>query len=313
MRLGKRVMVVAGFQLALVAGFLLLTARLSSSQDALECVTPGPAVDVESLGDISARMRVEEPAPLVFTFRGGRGVQRDKVPLPLVEDSDNLPQAVRPRPGESLAVRLPHLVDNTNHQKIPSDKIYLSATFSPNERAVVLDVCVDLRDSKGFGAGSYHGSAALTDGRFREAEVPFDISVKSDRWHLPFLAAVGFGLLGGAWGTISLSFAGTNGEAGARRVGKWQALRLVGIAAVLGCFAGLYVYLQNYEGVDTFRGSAGDVLAVGTAAFVAAAALYPAAAVIEWFIRRLLGKDDSVDSQAVTSISPAPTPEGGLQ
>lgn len=311
MRLGKRVMAVAGFQLALLAGFLVLTARLSASQGAPECEKPGRPVDVESLGAISARMRVEEPAPMVFTFRDGKGVQGDKIRLPLVEGPENLDPAVRPRQGEPLAVRLPHLVDNTTHHRIPSDKVYLSATFSTEERAVVLDVCVDLRESDGFGAGSYHGAAALTDGRFREAELPFDISVKSGRWHLPFLAAVGFGLLGGAWGTISLLFAGTNGEAGVRKVGKWQALRLVGIAAVLGCFAGLVVYLQDYESVDAFRGSAGDTLAVGTTAFFAAAALYPVAAAIEWFVRYLLGKDESVDVMTTGVTGAVPMPEGG--
>src|SRR5262245_43553610 len=180
MRLLRGLAVTVG-TLALPVAALFLLDRWSASAATTECEpTPHPA-DLRNLGVIS-RLRVAAPTSLVFRFREDRGALDYDTSLALVDDVTALGTSVQPSDGESLAVRSPLLVDTTTSDRIPSDKVHVRALYDEPGHSVDFNVCVDLRDPTGVRAGSYQGSAVLTDARFFETTVPVDVSLKSRGW-----------------------------------------------------------------------------------------------------------------------------------
>jgi hypothetical protein len=248
------------------------------------CGLSPPPVDVTRLGTITARVRVQQPDQLVFQFGQRRETSSQDMPAEFIDEPTLLDPAVRPVDGELLAIRPPRLVETTTHSQIPSDKIFVRATFRASQKAVSFEICLDLRDSRGFGPGSYEGVAALTDPRFVEVQVPVKVTLKSGGWMLPLLAALVGGALGAAWGTVSPVVA-TYEKTGTTRTVRGQARRLLVIAIVLGVCGGVWAYLQKYVDIPTFRGVTRDWVAVGTASFLGAATLYPVAALLETWMR----------------------------
>jgi hypothetical protein len=273
---------------------------------ASKCSEPLGSTDVENPGDIT-RLRVSEAAqPLAFEFGGHRGTRERDLPLGLIDDPSSLPKTLRPLDGEPLAVRIPRLVEHTTDEQIPTTNVHVQAVFDDAEQAVVLSVCVDARTTDGFGPGSYHGVATLTDARFVATDVPVDVALRSTSWQAPLAAALVGGVLGGIWGMVS-PFVATVKPDGKRerRDLRAKARHLLFISVGLGLGAGLLVFWQKYVEIGDFRGSGSDARAVLVTAFIAAAALYPIASMLEVFWRVITDRDDKQPAlPAATQGSP---------
>ena len=146
---------------------------------------------------------VQAQAPLAFEFGGRRETLERNVPLGLIDQPSLLPATLRPLDNEPLAIRVPRLVEHATDDQIPTDKVRVQAVFDKDEQAVVLNVCVDVRKTDGFGPGSYHGVATLTDARFVATDVPVDVTLRSTTWQGPLVAALIGGVIGGIWGMVS--------------------------------------------------------------------------------------------------------------
>lgn len=308
-----RVCLAASMPLVSIAAFGTFLAR-GSSAAGLDCGAPTPPVDVQRLGEISARLRLQQPDELVFQLGAQRGTSRHDLPLELVDPLSILDAAVRPLNGESLAVASPRLVDDTTHNQIPSDKIHAQAIFQGSENEVSIEICLDLKDPEGFGGGSYEGVARLTDPRFTEVDVPIQVNLKNGSWIVPLLSALVGGALGAGWATVSLIVANIERDNANRQLPRRQARRLLVVSLLLGAGAGLWYFVQKYVDTPAFRGFTSDWIGVGTAAFVGAATLYPIATGLETFWRVFIGSDRESPlattppgEQTTTSISKEPT------
>lgn len=305
MSLGKRVLALVAMQIVFLAIVLLVTGRWASSIDAAECRRSAAAADVRTIGTIDARLRIEQPtSSLAFRFGGIRETRSRDLALGVIDPTQLLDAPLRPLNGEALAVRVPRLVDGATEQQIPRDKLQVQAMFDETERAIRFEVCVDVRDPQGFGAGSYQGVATLTDARFVEAEVPVSVTLRSTNWRGPFLVALLGGLIGGVWGMLSPFAATAKSAATSRSKLRAEARRLLVISGVFGLVAGVFTFWRMFVEDGDFRGSGTDWRTVLTAAFVTAAALFPAASLVELFWGVTFGRDD----ERVSGAPPAPAP-----
>ena len=285
---------------------LAVSTPLWAAGNADDCREPRGSTDVENPGDISRLRVVQAEAPLAFEFGGRRETLERNVPLGLIDQPSLLPDTLRPLDNEPLAIRVPRLVEHATDDQIPTDKVRVQAVFDKDEQAVVLNVCVDVRKTDGFGPGSYHGVATLTDARFVATDVPVDVTLRSTTWQGPLVAALIGGVVGGIWGMVS-PFVATVKAGGAqrRRDLRSEARHLLVISVGLGLGAGLLVFWQKYVEAGDFRGSGSDARGVLVTAFVAAAALYPIASVLEIFLRVITDRDDE------QSAVPVATPSDG--
>ena len=305
MHLGKRVLMLLAMQCGFAALVLVATSRWASSIEATECQQSVPAADVRSIGVIAARLRIEQPtSSLAFQFGGARGTRSRDLALGLIDGTQLLDAPLRPRDGEALAVRVPRLVDNATQQQIPRDLLQVQARYDEAERAVRFEVCVDVSHPDGFGAGSYQGVATLTDGRFVEIEIPVWVTLRSNDRMGPMLVALVGGLIGGVWGMLSPFAVIAKAGATPRRALRAEARRLLVISGALGLAAGAFTFWRMFVEDGDFRGSGADWRTVLTAAFVTAAALYPAASLVELFWAVTFGREDEPSGSSPPTSSP---------
>jgi hypothetical protein len=306
----RRVIAAAIILLGCAGGLAVATPIWAATGQGGGCPEPRGLTDVENPGELS-RLRVSQAEePMAFEFGGRRGTRERDVPLELIDQPSSLPGSLVPRDGEPLAVRSPRLVEDTTDDQIPTNNVRVQATFDEDGQAVVLSVCVDVRRTDGFGPGSYHGVATLTDDRFMATDVPIDVALRSTSWQAPFVAALIGGVIGGAWGILSPFVATAKVGSGQRRDRKKKALHLLVISVILGLGTGALVFWQKYVEIGDFRGSGRDARTVLVTAFFAAAALYPIATVLERFWGDITDGDEEQSTVPGAATAGSPVASG---
>ncbi len=246
-------------RLVLAAGILLMPIVLASplaaqtSQCGERLSGQIPNQDLEAR--LKLKLSADQAAP-TMEFGRGRDVQRMEL-VPEITGS--------PGPGvveSPVFIRVGILTGDGGKQIPPNQIVVERAEVSNNGDLLFIQLCVD---PAGVDAGLYQGSIKVDDPRFTPLDVPIVVSLQFQTWLIP--AFVGLLFAGVAAAAAVLSTSLQDGKLTRELIKKnWGWLV---IAATLGAFVGVVVFVNTFEEERSWEGDFGAWLALALAAVTA--------------------------------------------
>ncbi len=202
------------------------------------------------------KLKLVDPKPEDTTMEFGRS--RDPQRLELRPQID--------RNTDATVIESPVFIDlglfKGEGKQIPKNQIVVERAETNNTGSeLIIQICID---PTGLDAGLYQGSMRVDDSRFGLFEVPITVSLQFRTWVLPL--AFGLVVAGVAAAGAVLSAALQDGWDSQLLKRNWVWLL---VAAVVGAFVGIVVFVNTFEQEKAWDGDMSAFLALALAAVTA--------------------------------------------
>jgi hypothetical protein len=241
----------------LVAAILMVPLVLASPAAAQTSGCGEPVTDKSPQKLASPlKLKLVDPKPQDTTMEFGRGRDPQRLELrPQIEGNT-----------DATVIESPVFIDlglfKGEGKQIPKNQIVVERAETNNTGSeLIIQICID---PTGLDAGLYQGSMRVDDSRFGLFEVPITVSLQFRTWVLPL--AFGLVVAGVAAAGAVLSAALQDGWDSQLLKRNWVWLL---VAAVVGAFVGIVVFVNTFEKEKAWDGDMSAFLALALAAVTA--------------------------------------------